>query len=257
MSRFQLAFSLVVVAFATGCIDIGDLAFDGGTTVSQTYASVVLSDDPLAYWPLDELTNGVVSEDASGNGLDAFATTDGVVTGDVTGVLGAAVSLSDRGELFVSTPHPLSFPTGSYTLEAWVRLEGDPADLWTCNLDDGYITGVGANDVYHKRYDSGGDMNETVDLVPVSFVDFRHLVLVYDSEAGGGAAQWFLDGAPGTPPIPTSLSWTAQETAFQLARGAFASDGALVIDEVAVYDVALRADRIEAHYRCATEQDCD
>ena len=264
--RTLAAIATTGLLLTTGCIDTTGLVFDGsgggsssGGVPTGSYAAVVLSDSPLAYWPLDEVANDVFTEDATGNGHDAFASNSGVVSFGVAGALenGSAVSLADGGVLSVEVPHPLSLAATSYTLETWVRLEGNTAAaLWNCKTsDDGYDTVIDAGDdsLYHKRYGEAGF--ETVSLDLVGPVEFQHLAFVYDQDTATG--QWFVNGAPATPTEPLSLSWPTQPTAFQLGRGDYMSGTELILDEVAVYDVVLSTERLEAHYRCGAAQQCD
>jgi len=93
------------------------------------YRSVVLVDQPLAYWPLME-TVGTVAHDITGHGFDG--TIHSGVTLESTGPLtsetfnnamtfdGSAGYISISPPLNITEPVPV-IPTGSYTLEAWAK----------------------------------------------------------------------------------------------------------------------------------------
>ena len=274
-SRFILLAALV--ALGPGCIDTSGLVFggdggdggsgagttggggegEGGSTPSGDYAAVVLADGPIGYWPLDSFANELVTEDASGHGWDAYRNMGGATVDARDGQIGMAVALTAQESLFVDGAHPFGFSSGSYTFEAWVRVEGTDVGfgLWTCQANGtgaGYNGYVSTTSISHKRHDEA-TMSQTHEL-PVGLVgDFRHLVLVFD----GTRVQWFLDGQPGTAPQMADIFWGEHPAPFNLASGGFDAGEAIVVDEVAVYDKVLGEERIEAHYLCGADGQCD
>lgn len=219
------------------------------------YQERVLADGPLAYWPLDDVENASRTPDVSGNGHDANlddANGSGSIAFDAAGAAGTTgASLDNRGSIFVGLPNPLGFGSGSYTLEAWIRLdEGDGADLLSANDPGGpgyatfYDTMFTA--VTHKRYDGSGGF-ETMDQQGILLDTLRHIAIVFDAALGEG--QIYVDGEPTQlPPFPLTLSWTTSST-FVLGRAA--NDSTITLDEVAVYDRVLDAEEVAAHFDCA------
>jgi hypothetical protein len=228
---------------------------EGGSTPSGDYAAVVLADGPIGYWPLDSFANEIVTEDASGNGWDAYRAMGGATVDVRTGQMGSAVALSEQENLFVDGAHPFGFADSNYTLEAWVRVEGAQvsAGLWQCQPmgGEGYSTFVNTTMISHKRYDAATSLAHDMSAGLVG--DFRHVVVVYD----GTNTQWYLDGQPGTAPQPTSIDWMPQTAPFLLAKGAFQAGEIIVVDEVAVYAEVLESARIQAHYECGANGQCD
>lgn len=252
----RLVYLAALVVLGTGCIDTSGLVFggEGGSGAGAggggagvpggTYASEVLADDPLAYWPLDDFI-GIETEDLSGNGHTAQIGASGVVETDLAGHVGQAVRLTEAGTLFTGVPHPFGFGDGAYTLEAWVRVEGSDvqAGLWTCtdSGQPGYNTYLGSDSLNHKRYD--GVDNESVEATSVTLSSFLHIAFVFDGSMG----RWYFDGGLAAPATALALSWSEPPLAFQLARGPFDASGMVYLDEVAVYDHALSRERLLAH----------
>jgi hypothetical protein len=255
---------LVVAAlgFGVGCIDTSGLVFNaegGGAGSPLGYQQEVLSDGPLAYWPLDAAEEGTRTPDISGNDHDAFldnADGSGTVSFDVAGAVagGTAARLAQGGALFVGPPHPLNFGSSSYTLEMWVRVDsGDLSHVASSTEPNGggYNTYVSVSAITHKRY-SGLD-NEQISRESVAMVDFRHLVISYDDARNEG--QIILDGVPLlTPPGSLMLSWSEPGAAFFVGDTANGED--ITLDDVAVYDQALPLARIQRHY-CVATGTCD
>ena len=138
-----------------------------------------------------------------------------------------------------------------------MRVEGGDvsAGLWGCRAQgsgaEGYTTFAGSTNLSHKRYDATSSLAH--DLPAGLAAGFRHVVITYD----GSGTQWYLDGAPGTAPQMTPITWSPQSAPFELASGGFAATDVIVVDEVAVYDEVLGPERIEAHYECGANGQCD
>jgi hypothetical protein len=264
--RLHIAAAVLSLGSATACIDTSGLVFDrdglGGagagaaTGGDSDYQTAVLEDAPLAYWPLDTIDGGTRTPDISGNGFDANLDNGmgaGTITFDVPGAAGAAtaVTLEDQAFLFVGVPHPLAFGDSSYTLEAWVRVDtGQKAGLWAATEPGGagYNTSVDGPGINHKRYEGGMGDYESMFQDGIVLDSFRHIVISFDSDRGEG--QIYVDGqALRLPPDPLQLTWSAPGVQFALATADPA--GSVTIDEVAVYDTALAAERVARHFDCA------
>jgi Concanavalin A-like lectin/glucanases superfamily len=243
----------VTVCCLTACIDTTGLEFGA----SNGYSAQVQADAPLAYWPLDEVSGGITPDVV--NGHDAAVAASGTATFGTEGVLGTAVALSDGIDLFVTAGHPFGFEGASYSFEAWVRVEAAgtlDANLWTSQQgDQGYRTFLSQTSISHKRYDSDGNPpNQSFGVDPVALGAFTHVVITHD--AGAPTLRYYIDGAPATQPMPSTLVSEAAPTSFSLATADNDPGDVIVIDEVSVYDYALDPDRVAAHYACATEQQC-
>lgn len=242
---------------SAACIDTSGLVFDRSNDDEVGYSAEVLSDGPLAYWPLD-VVEGSRTPDMSGNGHDAFFDGGEMGTGTLelepNGVVEGAATLFDEGRLFVSTPHPFAFGDRSYTLELWLLAAGTELSKIVTNTEPGsagYSTFLSETSINHKRYD-GTDF-EDMGKSPVALAELRHVVITYDHD--GALGQMYIDGAPQFPEgYPLSLSWQDPAAAFHL--GIAGNGETLVIDEVAVYEGVLDAARIARHH-CAAMPPCD
>ncbi len=221
------------------------------------YASVIMADHPIAYWRLGE-TNGTQAGDYAGGH-------NGVYNAATLGQPGFSFKDSDTAVKFgpginsyVGNIQDVNFSgpgnTTTFSLEFWAR--GLPSD----QIGDGAFickgTGSGGEqfciDGYSGHYrfygTGGGGAQSTVS--PDG--SWQHVVGVCD----GPNNQWLLyvnGQQSGSGTIPTTMHDTTHEVtlaARQSATGGgpydFGWNG--LLDEVAVYDHALTADQVLAHY---------
>lgn len=240
----------VVIA---GC---GRIGFD-----DAGYASEVLGDGPVAYCRLDDAASGT-AKDSSPSGLD------GTYMMAVTSVAGA-VGGDDAAQVDGSITAYIAFPqdarlepgTRSFSYELWLRI---PVGTWTDYID-----------IVGKRTQCGNDTSfwniigypnrvlesELRDGTPAALVDrdydvslgspdegWHHYVRVVDRSAGllvtyvDGVA---IDSRSGSAlvavstPAPLRTGCTSESSPFGLA---------FALDERAIYDHALSAARVAAHY---------
>jgi large repetitive protein len=281
----ECALGWIVLFASTACIDVSDLVFDrsgdpdgqggsagggagagggNGGTGGKTYAQVVMEDGPAAYWRMGEEDGTSIASDASGNALDAlyFSSEENGeiqkgVPGAIAGDADTAVLASGGAEI-VLDPHPFYF-TGlePYSFEAWVRVgaaEEQPSWILSCPsgyTNVGYGTSVSGSGVTHQRHGQP-------DLYDKIFVDtlltnaFRHVVVTFDGEAG-----WLYIDA-----VPTQQSAEVFDTPLDAHVASFnlvetGAGTSVTVDELAVYDYALPLGRVELHFRCGSNGDCD
>jgi hypothetical protein len=229
------------------------------------YGAVILSDNPIAYWRLGE-TNGSVTHDYWGGhdgeynnvtlGLPGYSVTDpdrsagfGGIDTYVGGISGSAIDFSGTNSLF--------------TLEAWVngpasQMEGAgiiakgrgpfgaggvAGEQFTLDVNSG---------VFRFRVEpaSGTVANATAAVGPDG--TWQHLVAVYDGP--GGSMQIYVNGqesGSATPPLAGPVP-SALPVGIGARRGGVGSEYDLFfegsIDEVAIYDKALTAEQVLAHF---------
>ena len=212
------------------------------------YATQILADQPLGYWRLDE-TSGTVAADASGNGHD--------------GTIGAGVSL---GQLpLVGGGTSMRFPgtgpivrvanfgqlvqnsTAGQTLEFWA--DPDPADTEWIAVG---LAPSGADEI--QRYGDGTGYWSTFRTsrlagLPTRTSGVHHFVITRQPGVGW---KLYVDGAlassttdAGTFGVSADLRIGFGDTPYTTRN--FTGR----IDEVAVYNGALSASRILAHYQAA------
>ena len=244
---------------------------------SADYKDEVLADSPIGYWRLGEAAGAASAVDASGNDrhLDYTLFLDGDF-----GQEGAIIDDLDTAARFTPTPganapagNPSTHPSvvspnstdfgfaaaASFTLEYWIKaLPGNASTNSAGILVKGYST-IQTTPWYLSRYNQGAvdfflrDINNTSIFVDsasgVADGVWHQVVCVYDSAAA--EIQIYIDGAleASAGGIPADAYSTNAEP-FTLANHLNrAFDGWL--DEVAVYDKALSAARIAAHYDAA------
>lgn len=231
------------------------------------YAKVVMADDPVAFWRLDETDGAITAVDAAGSFDGTYTTGDGTITyGVASGIpreTDKAVSVS--GKANVQIPWALELnPHGPFTAEIWFK----PATLLTAGSDYRTVAssegaGPGWNGpngwlLYHtpenglvwvlfsQGWNAGWLYNGTV----VEANTWYHIALAFD----GSLFSSYLNGnLAGTVAyndfIPNGDGWTS--FGFRFDGGGSGFDGA--IDDVAFYNKALTADQIAAHYNATVK----
>ena len=250
--------------------DAGDAmsAYDG-----PSYVAVVTADAPLAYLRLDDGAGSAAPTIRQSTGhIVSGATYGASVQLGVPGALAhdddTAVAV-DGGSFAVDlTSDPVfSFPgLAPYSFEVWVLPDGgniatDPTayhSFWSRNEPDGsagrvaYSGGLIGNLLFAERLIDGDDGTGNINFVTAKTAQnvWLHVVVTFD----GRNHQLYFDGA-----LQSARRWDAGldfQAPVDLLIGGQAPDtsgdegtffvGA--IDELAVYDHALAADRIAYHY---------
>ena len=228
----------------------GSVVASGG---SGGYAAEVLADGPVLYWRLDE-TAGITAMDASGhnhhgtyNGTLQFGQ-PGAIVGDTDTAVSFEGGAIDAGGIFDFAG------TEPYTLEAWIRPTTiDTVYRHVFNKDSTDGNGRQQYGMF-VRSSSGLGFERFVDSTGFNIVTgspplnvYTHVVGTYD----GTKLQLFVNAlSVGT--VNDSRSAASKDAPFFVGTkyidvGAFVGD----IDEVAVYDKALSAERVQAHYDAA------
>jgi hypothetical protein len=254
-------------------------------TSPQFYSLTVLSDNPSAYWRLDE-TNGTIAHDLIG-GHDCFFTNvllnaTGYSATDADpaaafGILSSSNSYAGELDLSGNGIANLNFarPFGSnaeFTVEAWVKggsqtvnagiiVKGSGNGGEQFNLDTGSNAGSTQHGFRFSIHDAGGtNYNASSTTVPDG--NWHHLVGVCDQPQG--VVRLYIDGLDnaddanlptlagilattnGVGPGSARLSIGAKTTGANATS--FENQFAGTIDEVAIYGYALSASQVEAHY---------
>ncbi|MBA2285843.1 MAG: LamG domain-containing protein [Ktedonobacteraceae bacterium] len=232
-------------------------------TLATGYQPTILADGPIAYYRLNSL-EGTVVDDFSGN---AYA---GTLTGSVT--LNTATLLTDTSDTsdtamtfngttgYVALPTSGTWPTGNgaWSLECWCKpsssTPGANSHLVTIgnpgtNSDAGAIVqtsggGWGINTWGGAGHDFGGNGTSTagtVYYIAGTYDGASHLNLYVGV---GGTITHYGPFNPGT----LNLSTSHQDIGATYNGSIFNSFFAGVIDEPAVYNVALSSGQVSAHY---------
>jgi len=230
------------------------------------YAKVVMADDPVAFWRLDESAGATTAVDAAGS-FDGTYTPgpdpeDIITYGVTTGIpreMDKAISVT--GGARVSIPWALELnPHGAFTAEAWFK----PATLKSDGLDyrtvfssmgpgpngsgpNGWLLYQQPNDyfawvLFNEGWNSSF-MGEFMDVIQAD--TWYHMALVYD----GALFHIYVNGR-----LTATQAYDAfipnQDGAFNLG---YRSDNAWnsfdgTIDDAALYNKALTSDQVQAHY---------
>jgi len=212
-----------------------------------SYAQTILTDAPTVWWRLDE-ASGTVLKDAMGGPDGTY--TAGAVKGQPSLVAGggSAVDLPTTSDYGTIPDSALTSITAAITLEAWCRVKVLPTNAPSLTI---YILQKGSG--YQIRMDDFGsgaifsiflwDPALAVHGASSSAAQgpkvgqVYHVVGTYD----GANVCLYLNGA-----LVTTSPWVG--TIVDNANGLSVGPGPILIDEVAVYNYALSAARILAHY---------
>ncbi|MGW3607074.1 LamG-like jellyroll fold domain-containing protein [Micromonospora sp. NPDC005161] len=223
-------------------------------TGQSSYAAQVLADKPVGYWRLGE-RSGTSAEDSSGTG-NPGAYTDAVTLGRpgaLTGDPDTAAELTD-GHIPVPDSPSLSV-SGSFTLEAWVNLNDvcrqySVVEKYDAPAYNGYVLRVlPGGKIGALTLGVAGQLASVEGQTVATPDEWHHVAAVYDGSTISVYLDGRLDGSAATKVNPT-------DGAGSLKLGARGDDAgtrlAGLLDEVAVYDHALTADKIARHYSVGT-----
>jgi hypothetical protein len=245
----------VLLIVAAGCGRIGFQPVVDGES-PRGYRDEVFADDPLAYWRLDD--DGATARDETGRSDGAYS-----AAGCTQRVPGALVGDPDRAVQFdgdrceIDVGEGFAFATNApFTVELWCKLtagggsfqqlfarqtrSGDPID--------GYALVRGTTDpdgLYFERVIGTEVLATAAHQTPPS--TFVHTVAVYDGAdsalyINGARSGSFFDDRAMRVHVTRALIGAVREPP------ATGNHFAGVIDEVAIYGVALPIERIQAHY---------
>jgi hypothetical protein len=235
--------------------------FTTGAASTSAYQNTVMADEPVSYWRLGEAKGPTVADSASGGNTGTIV---GAVTTGVAGALAddpnTAVSFDGKTG-YITIPDDSSLDmTRDLTVEAWVKPavlgvtqtvlhkgDGTELDEWQYRLSitqDNHWRGtvyanntsytvtepatVVANQWYHLALTRAGDT-----------------LTLYVNGAAVATAKVTQDLTVGEGPL--TIGRTGSFTTPAWATYYFAG----AVDEVAVYNHALPADRIKAHVAAA------
>ena len=244
----------VVVANSAGSISSDDAVL--AVTAAPSFASyteAVLADNPIHYYPLDE-TSGTTATD-----LGSLATSGGTYTGGFTlgqpsaaPRLGKSVQFDGAVGTFVDLG--LFHPGDSVTLEAWVNADANASSTFRAVIarwDGSYEMDWNQTDVGNLVIRNNANAFGVVATrAPIARSQWHHMVGVFD----GGTLTLWVDGVQGTSQTIGGVLQNAGPTPDRVLIGATRSGNFNWkgrIDEVAIYNTALTAAQIRAHFRAS------
>ena len=218
------------------------------------YYDEVMDDSPVAYWRLNESSGTAVYDSAgSHNG-----TRSGTVTLGQSGALvGDPDTAMDFGGGHVVVPYAADLDGNTFSIECWAKPSSVGGGSWRSPVMyrwvDGSTSGpdcYGYNfyaDATHENWEfwiGRGPAAGSFAVVngPAAQLDkWTHLVGTYD----GTTMRFYTDGRYRSSSVQAHGVLTTTSVPFEIGGGPrFAGD----LDEMAVYDTALSAERVAAHY---------
>jgi hypothetical protein len=240
--------------------DAGDAANAADATEAGTasaYAAAVLADTPLAYWRLGEPSGSTTCVDQTGHGHNA--TVVGTVTLGVPGALahdpntavqfdGTSGSI-DAGNI-LDSPSPAAFSWEVWVKPTTIGAFRDFFSRMTYNAAGNPISGTymfawkgtGMNLGFERWVGAGAVL--AIDTPGLTVGAWAHLVGTVD--ASGNGVLWINGAQAGTGGTSSNVPSTA-------AHIIFGGSLPCVLDEIAIYDHALSAQSVAAHWAAATQ----
>jgi len=208
--------------------------------------SVILADNPVVYYKLDE-SSGSVAADATGHGN--AATYGGPVTYGVAGPGGTVgVRLGSAGSVIGNAVTPV--PSRPWSLECWFALTAQGVTNQTVVAN--FAVSVGANLLFQP---SAG--NTTLNVVrqnigfsssggTVSDTNWHHVVWTFDASNN---LIIYLDGAQVVSQAGNTMNANNANSRFQV--GTTVASTACSFAHAALYNVVLTSTQVSAHYSAA------
>lgn len=224
---------------------------DASTT---TYTSAVRADGPLAYFRLDEPT-GATAEDSVGMTNGSF---QGTATRGVAGAVGdgnAATSFDGSGtRLNLNDVFP-NGGTTAFSIELWAKpAVVNSSARWLVQrnsltgISNGYDLYFSSNFLLFSRTSNGTEEGFVSTMAP-AMGQWMHLVTTYDGAQtnlyvnGVSVGSHASSGPIGTGSVGALVFGDVAQSQFFKYQGA--------LDEIAIYDKALPAARVIAHYKAS------
>jgi hypothetical protein len=220
------------------------------------YLTAVLTDNPIHYYPLDEISGSTALD------LGSLATTGGICNGGIT--LGQPSFSTTLGRSAYFDGQPGTFvdlgqfhPGDSVTVEAWVNLAADASHTPSYHdivgrMDGSYIIDFAPDDrIEFAAFNDSGTLAKSGGGINAGRNRWHHVVGVFSN----GTATVYVNGIKGTTQTIGGTLQNLGPDPDRVLIGA-SRNGSVssfnfrgFIDEVAIYDSALSPARIRAHYR--------
>jgi hypothetical protein len=243
------------VAVFSKQVTVGANAVSTAAGFPVCYRDAVLADSPVGYWKLDE-TSGSNAADSVGGRTGTY--TNGPVLGQSGALPDAvnnkAVSLDGSNDR-ISVPYAAALSPATFTLEAWVKLNGTASWQEVAGSYDetspgggyrGYWLGVNGTN-WNWEIDNG--TTYTLIGAPVPAVgSWTHLVGTFDGTTGKLYANGALIASSAAAYAPNANSPFAIGSTYYRSSANWSDAFNGAIDEVALYNTALTATKIRTHY---------
>jgi len=221
------------------------------SVAAAAWSDAVLADRPVAWFRFEE-DRGDIAKSAVGQVEGRYRNVVPAQT-SAAPALGRASAFSPKPSQPANIDIPVPLPAGDFTIEWWQLDESTAANrpILTWSDGDGPSFEISVRDEppdpknrkkpIFAHCHAGASRSASFAYCGKWF----HIVLVRN--AANGTIQWFINGQ--IDGKPTKAATPALPRSAKLRVGGEAFRGAL--DELAVYETALAADRVLAHYRAA------
>ena len=232
--------------------------------ISPPYETVVLADNPVAYWRLGESVGPTaVDEIGPFNGTYIGSPTLGVA-GLLTGDADTAVDF-DGSTQYVSVANPTNLATSGapFSVEAWVnfntiapstfptimKLKSNGVNAWT--LFGASTSPAGYDDISFGAADTFGIYRFQVP--PTFELNIHHIVVTYNGLGATTIGNYnaYVDGAPSALSPGSGLAAITNVTELGHATAPTSFFGG-TLDEVAIYNAELSPGQVLTHYNAGT-----
>lgn len=235
---------------------------DAAGNPMSAYVAAVLEDAPVGYWRLGDAKSASKAIDV--RGAHDATVVKGVVFGDPGAVIGDVDTAATFGAGKLVVGDAFDFAGAApMSVEVWMLF---PAPFSATGYAEEYVVDKFENFTHggwHLYVNSNGKLAfdrapETdaaaIDIVQVPFTPsskFRHVVATFD----GGTCRMYVDGVlSASASCPTQLADTAAPLTFGASSTVTTSNLAGTLDEIAIYDKALSAARVDQHHRLGIGQ---
>jgi Concanavalin A-like lectin/glucanases superfamily/Calcineurin-like phosphoesterase len=210
------------------------------------YDVVIDADAPVGHWKL--------GDDPSGPYWDRIAGRNGTQSGGVPPIAGGVLgNAGDRASSFdgvddkVTVRDDNAFDFGNtFTLEAWVKRSGLGSRTFLFKGDGSWVLLSNAsNRIVLRRSTVADIVSSTTTLTDTA--SWHHVVATKE----GPAAKIYIDGVDVSGPV-TDQTLVDNNLPLTIGLSGNVTYWSGGIDEVAVYNTALSAERVLAHYRAGT-----
>jgi hypothetical protein len=235
--------------------DAANAATDASSVPLMPYPAEVLADKPVLYLRFGEKTGPTARDETQQRsptyGGEAKLGAKGAILDDPD----TAATFTGAATSTVVIPPGLDFPgTAPFTIEVWALQRTPNMFGWAV---DHQVYGAGRNGWALRfsdkllAFERWADNNETGVGSPIPLMNgkYQHIVAAYD----GTDAMLYVDGSMAqSSPSPTAMhpmttTWAAGSQNCTCGTANFAG----TLDELAIYDKALPAARVLAHYRAS------
>lgn len=235
------------------------------------YAKIIVADDPVAYWRLDDSGNGTTATDAVGSFDGTYIPDVGVLVGTNGIPVDTNQAIYLNTGAIVSIPYALELNpvTGPWSFEAWIQPSVQPGDFATAfssmYVTPGHITGwnlyqhaASAWTMNLFNGGTGGSFNSDFFDIPLVIGGWYHVIIADDLTT----VRFFVNGVERASQDRKSFGFIPNGINGDPATGGptvlgHRGDSEFLpfnglIDEVAVYNKALTAEQAMLHYRAST-----